>query len=104
VFDNLVANIDRNAGNLLVHRTPEWHLILVDHSRCFTPTKKMQFPMTRIDRPLFDRLKALDKPALEARLGHLVQGVDALLARRDAIVRHFDQLAALKGDAVVFTR
>jgi hypothetical protein len=103
VFDNLIANIDRNAGNLLVYRTPDWHLVLVDHSRCFTTTKKMQFPMTKIDRPLFDRLKTLDKPTLEARIGRLIDGLDALLARRDLIVRHFEQLAAAKGDALVFT-
>ena len=104
VFDNLIANIDRNAGNLLVYRTPHWHLVLVDHSRCFTTTKKLPFAMTKIDRPLFERLKALDKPMLEARLGRLVDGLDALLARRDAIVRHFEQLAATKGEAAVFTR
>ena len=103
VFDNLIANIDRNAGNLLVYRTPQWHLVLVDHSRCFTSTKKMQFPMTKIDRPLFERLKALDKPALQARVGRLIHEIDALLARRDAIVRHFEELAASKGDSVVFT-
>ena len=103
VFDNLIANIDRNAGNLLVYRTPQWHLVLVDHSRCFTTTKKMQFPMTKIDRPLFERLKTLDKPMLEGRLGRLIDGIDALLARRDAIVRHFEQLATAKGDASVFT-
>jgi hypothetical protein len=32
-----------------------------------------------------------------------VDGLDALLARRDAIVRHFEQLAAAKGEAAVFT-
>ena len=112
VFDNLIANIDRNAGNLLVYRTPldsaqgrpDWHLVLVDHSRCFTTTKRLPFAMTKIDRPLFERLKTLDKPLLEARLGRLVDGLDALLARRDAIVRHFEQLAATKGEAAVFTR
>jgi len=109
VFDNLIANIDRNAGNLLVYRTPrsdgkaDWHLVLVDHSRCFTSTKKMQFEMKQIDRPLFERLKALDRTALDARLGKLlVDGVDSLLARRDAIVRHFEQLAAARGEAQVF--
>lgn len=103
VFDNLIANIDRNAGNLLVYRTPDWHLVLIDHSRCFTSTKKMPFEMTRIDRPLFERLKALDKTSLEARMGRLlVDGVDPLLARRDAIVKHFEQLAAEKGEAAVF--
>jgi hypothetical protein len=104
VFDNLIANIDRNAGNLLVLRTPDWHLVLVDHSRCFTSTKKMPFEMTMIDRPLFERLKALDKPTLEARVGRLLaDGAAPILQRRDAIVRHFEQLAATKGEARVFT-
>jgi hypothetical protein len=107
VFDNLTANIDRNAGNLLVYRSgagSEWRLVLIDHSRCFTDTKKMPFQMTRIDRPLFEKLKALDKTALQERLGRsLVGGIDAMLARRDAIVRHFEQLAATKGEAAVFT-
>ena len=110
VFDNLIANIDRNAGNLLVYRgadastpRPDWHLVLVDHSRCFTTTKKLQFPMTKIDRPLFERLKALEKRALQDRIGKLIDGIDALLQRRDLIVQHFEQLAAAKGEAVVFT-
>lgn len=110
VFDNLIANIDRNAGNLLVHRTASadgqrvtaWHLVLVDHSRAFTTVRKLQFAMTKIDRPLFERLKALDKPALKTHIGRLVDGLDALLARRDAIVRHFEDLAAQKGEALVF--
>jgi hypothetical protein len=33
VFDNLVANIDRNAGNMLVDDA--WNLVLIDHSRAF---------------------------------------------------------------------
>jgi hypothetical protein len=103
VFDNLIANIDRNAGNLLVLRTPDWYLVLVDHSRCFTGSKKMQFDMKQIDRPLFERLKALDETTVEARIGTLTVGaVHPLLERRDAIVRHFEQLAAAKGDAQVF--
>jgi hypothetical protein len=103
VFDNLVANIDRNAGNLLVVRTPDWYLVLVDHSRCFTSTKKMQFEMKQIDRPLFERLKALDAPTLDARIGKLtIDAVKPLLERRDAIVQYFEQLAASKGDAHVF--
>jgi hypothetical protein len=107
VFDNLIANIDRNEGNLLVYRTPapdsDWHLVLVDHSRAFTGSQKLLFPMTRIDRPLFERLKSLDRATLESRLGKLlVDGVNPLLRRRDAIVNHFVQLAAQKGEAEVF--
>ena len=48
VFDNLIANIDRNAGNLLVlqarsaidQRVTAWHLVLIDHSRAFTTIRR----------------------------------------------------------------
>lgn len=106
VFDNLIANIDRNAGNLLVYRSPDgggWHLILVDHSRAFTTSKKVLFEMTRIDRPLYGKLKALDAATLDTRIGHLVaEDVRRILQRRDAIVTHFEQLARVKGEAAVF--
>lgn len=105
VFDNLSANIDRNAGNLLVD--PAWNLILVDHSRAFTDTQTMPFEkqMNRIDRPIFDRLKALDEPSLKERLGPWVFSdgwIRALLKRRDRIVKHFEKLAAEKGEGEVF--
>ena len=43
VWDNLIANIDRNQGNLLLD--PVWNLILIDHSRAFTNEQKMPFAM-----------------------------------------------------------
>ena len=70
IFDNLIANIDRNQGNLLLD--PIWNLILIDHSRAFTAVPTMPFPMTRIDRDLYGKLKALDEPTLKARLGKLL--------------------------------
>jgi hypothetical protein len=105
VFDNLVGNIDRNAGNLLVDQV--WNLILIDHSRAFTPTKKLPFEtqMKRIDRPLFDRLKALDEATLEERLGAWLfdrASRRAMLERRDRIVEHFERLAAAQGPDAVF--
>jgi hypothetical protein len=104
VFDCLVANIDRNSGNLLVD--PEWNLVLIDHSRAFA-TDKMPFEkeMTRVDRALFDRLKALDEATLMQRVrpwlssdGH----TRGILKRRDKIVKHFEGLARQKGDSAVF--
>ena len=42
----LTANIDRNAGNLLVD--PAWNLILIDHSRAFTTdTRSLPAPPHR---------------------------------------------------------
>ena len=102
-FDALIAEIDRNAGNLLVLRNPKWHLVLIDHSRAFSNTTKMVYPVERIDREMFDRLKALKKEDLDARLGTLVlDGSQSLLRRRDMIVERFEKLAKEKGEASVF--
>lgn len=100
VFDNLIANIDRNQGNLLID--PEWNLILIDHSRAFTRTQTMPFPMTRIDREFLARLKALTEDDLKAHLDKLlIDGPRPLLARRDRIVKHFEKQIAERGEAAV---
>ena len=104
VFDNLVANIDRNAGNMLVDG--EWNIILIDHSRAFG-TDRMPFEkeMTRVDRVFFERLKALDEAAVMARLKPWVLGdgtVRGILKRRDKIVAHLEKLARERGEAAVF--
>jgi hypothetical protein len=103
-FDNLVANIDRNAGNMLVDG--EWNIILIDHSRAFG-TDRMPFEkeMTRVDRAFFERLKALDEAAVMARLRPWVLAdgtVRGLLKRRDKIVAHFERLARERGEAAAF--
>jgi len=103
-FDNLIANIDRNAGNLLVD--VEWNLVLIDHSRAFA-SNAMPFmkQMTRIDREFFARLKALDEATLMAELKPWVLTAGSLrdlLKRRDKIVAQFDRLASEKGEAEVF--
>jgi hypothetical protein len=103
-FDNLIANIDRNAGNLLVDGA--WNLILIDHSRAFAQNS-MPFlkEMTRIDREFYERLKALDEATLTPELKPWVLtggNIKDLLKRRDKIVAHFDELAREKSEAAVF--
>ena len=100
VFDDLIANIDSNAGNLLID--PAWNIIKVDHSRCFAESK-MPFELTRIDRPLFARLQALDEAALQREIGDWVERgqIGALLDRRDQIVKKFKDLIARQGEARV---
>ncbi len=110
VFDNLVGNIDENSGNLLFDR--QWNFIKVDHSRAFTETQILPFPVgqqggrgvVRIDRPFFDRIKALDRDTVRREIGDLLEGncLPALFARRDAIVKQFEELAKKKGEAQVF--
>lgn len=104
VFDNLIANIDRNAGNILID--DEWDMVLIDHSRAFA-ANKMPFEkeMTRIDKEFFERLKTLDEATLMPALKPWVPSkgsVRAVLKRRDRIVAHFEQLVREKGEAAVF--
>ena len=103
-FDNLIANIDRNAGNLLVD--DDWNLILIDHSRAFA-SNTMPFlkQMTRIDREFYEKLKTLDEPTLMRELKPWVLtggSVRDILKRRDKIVAQFDRFASEKGEAAVF--
>ena len=107
VFDDLVGNIDPNAGNWLFD--PAWNFYKIDCSRCFTDTMKMPFEVKKairkIDRPFFDRLKALDRDAVRKEIGDLLTENNAfprLFSRRDSIVRDFEELAKQNGDAQVF--
>jgi hypothetical protein len=78
--------------------------VLIDHSRAFTNTTKMIFEMTQIDRPLYEKLKALDAKTLDPKIGKLVlDGSKSILKRRDLIVAQFEKMAASKGEARVFT-
>ena len=104
VFDNLIANIDRNAGNLLVD--DEWNLVLIDHSRAFAQDRMpFEKQMTRIDRELLARLKTLDEAGLMKHVRPWVLGdgpIRAILKRRDKIVAHFERLARERGEAAVY--
>jgi len=104
VFDNLIGNIDRNEGNLLVD--DDWNLVLIDHSRAFAMNSMpFQKQMTRVDREFYERIKALDEETLLRELKPWVLSdgiVRDVLKRRDKIVKQFDSLAAEKGEAAVF--
>jgi hypothetical protein len=104
VFDNLIYNVDRNEGNMLID--PVGNLILIDHSRAFDGRTAMRMPfdknMTAIDRPFLGRLKALNAKRLQASVGRWVDfGVTPILAQRDAILDRFNRLIKEKGEAQV---
>lgn len=102
LFDQLIANVDRNLGNLLIDKT--WTVWMIDHSRAFRLGDKVKSAanLTRIDRQVLQRLKALDQPTLKAATNNYLTGpeIRSLLARRDEIVAHFDKL----GPDAVFDR
>jgi hypothetical protein len=102
VFQNLVGNIDPNQGNILFD--PVWNVVLIDFSRAFTSTRTLKFEATTIDRPFLDRIKALDRDTLRREIGDVVEAgaVDAILLRRDDILKSFDKLVKQKGASQVY--
>jgi hypothetical protein len=108
VFDNLIVNIDRNEGNMLIDAAG--HVILIDHSRAFDArVKPLRMPnekgMTAIDRPFFEKLKALDQQTLLAHVDPWVDfGVAPILLQRDAIVKRFERLIKENGEANVILK
>jgi hypothetical protein len=103
VFDALIANIDRNAGNVLVDE--DWNMILIDHSRAFVKNETPFLDkITAVDRQLYEALKTLDVETLNERLRPWLFGagsVNDLLERRDRIVERLEALARERGEAAV---
>ncbi len=93
-FDELIANIDRNLGNLII--TKDWRLWPIDHTRAFRTNRELKTPanVTRADRAVIERMKALDKETLRNATGKYLTTfqIDAILARRDAIVKRLEGL------------
>jgi hypothetical protein len=61
--------------------------------------------LRRISEKLLNALRKLDRAAVSARLEPFITpaGVDALMARRDLIVRYFDQQIAARGRDAILT-
>jgi Phosphatidylinositol 3- and 4-kinase len=101
MFDNLIRNIDRNAGNILIGQPGE--MILIDHSRAFTTDKKLQNKVERVDAELWDRMQTLTRETLTRALGMWLdeQAITAIITRRDAMAVEVEKQIARKGRALV---
>jgi hypothetical protein len=103
IWDELIQNRDRNAGNIIW--TSDWTMWLIDHTRAFRTGKDLMKPdeLTRIDRGLLARLKALTDKSVEDAVGDsLLKGErQAVLERRNRIVKIFEDRAARLGEKVV---
>lgn len=94
VFDQLIYNVDRNLGNLVIDS--DWRIWMIDHTRAFRlfDTLKTVGNLVRVDRQFLERLKALDRARLvEETKNYLTPfEINALLKRRDLIVQHFERV------------
>jgi hypothetical protein len=103
LFDNLIYNIDRHANNIYI--TTDWHIILIDHSRSFRSFTELrtESDLRRFSRSILAAMEKLDRPTLDEKMSRYLDGgqIDALLARRDAIVARARRLVQEQGEAAV---
>ena len=103
VFDELIQNRDRNQGNILW--TSDFTMWLIDHTRAFRLGKALLKPenLSRCDRGLLDRLRTLTADELAKAVGSSLTKAEqeALMARRDLLVKHSDDRIARLGEPVV---
>jgi hypothetical protein len=104
MFDNLIGNRDRNAGNLLVD--DDWNLFLIDHSRAFIDDKGLAVPLEHVDKALWAKMLALDEATLQGALGSWIDGgsLRAIIVRRDKMKAAIDKLVKDKGEEAVFVQ
>jgi hypothetical protein len=103
IWDELIQNRDRNAGNIIW--TNDWTMWLIDHTRAFRLGKELLKPeeVRRCDRGLLARLKALTDDSIEKAVGDSLMLAErrAVLARRDRIVKIIEERIAKFGEAAV---
>lgn len=104
-FNELIANSDANLTNFII--TPDWQIWMIDFTRAFLTNKDLESPknLVQCDRKLLANLRALDRKAVEEKLvkpKYLNKmELDGLMARRDKIVKFFDDEINKKGEAAV---
>jgi len=104
LFDNLILNVDRNPGNMLVGDNDE--LWLIDHTRAFQPNGELLAPeaLQKINRKVWDRLEALSDDDLRDVVRDFLQPdqVEGLIKRRELLQEKVGELVAKSGEGAVF--
>lgn len=105
VFDALIANTDRNQGNLLID--DHWNIWFIDHTRAFRETSKL-IGLDRLDtceRRLWTVLSSTDREAIRELMEPYLSPAEIkkLLLRRDKLINHFQKRIEKYGEnAVLF--
>ena len=113
-WDNLIANEDRHTNQILV--TPDFRMVLIDHSRSFRTGKKFTKEllyserhrtgpklMSELPRAFVAKLKEMTPDAVRTIAGGYLKEpeIAAVLVRRDLILTEIDRLIRESGEANV---
>ena len=87
IFDNLIANTDRNPGNIIIDSHGKvW---FIDQTRSFAGQTELRYPdkITGCSRSLWGRLQSVSDAEIREAVGPYVKGyMDQLLSRRKMLV------------------
>jgi hypothetical protein len=104
LLDQLSFNADyRNINNVLVDAS--FRVYAIDSSRAFQVYADLlsEKELLRFPRAVLEAMKALDRPALQAKVGRWLSGpeIETLLKRRDKILAVAQRRAQEQGEAAV---
>jgi hypothetical protein len=105
LLHQLTANADaRNDRNVIFD--PAFRVYAVDFSRSFAAEDALRSAgdLARFSRRSLERLRALDRPTLDARLSAWLDArqIESLLRRRDLILALAERLTREKGEVVLY--
>jgi hypothetical protein len=85
--------------------TTDWKMWLIDHTRAFRTGDDLLKPavLERVERSLFQNMRGLTAEGLEKAMDRSLADfeIEALLKRRDRIVKLFEARIAERGEAAV---
>jgi len=107
VFDQLVYNTDSNLTNLLIDKN--WKVWKIDHTRAFRLQHNLLNAknLVKCDKDLLQKMKDLNEETMLKAMQPWCKKdeIKAVLARRDLIVKFFEDQVRQKGEAaVLYTR
>jgi hypothetical protein len=104
IFELLANDECQDIDDILIHKET-WRVCRVDFSEAFAPISALaeDCPIERCSRHLFDRLGALARTVLAARLGSFLNEaeLDSLWIRRSLIISRLRTLIKEKGERAV---
>jgi hypothetical protein len=103
VFDNLIANTDRNPGNIIIDSHGKvW---FIDQTRSFAGQEELRYEdkMTGCSRQLWEKLQSVSDAEIRDAVGPYARDyMSALLARRSMLVEAIAQRIQTQGEGFLF--
>ena len=98
IFDNLIANTDRNPGNIIIDSHGKvW---FIDQTRSFAGQRELRYPdkITGCSRGLWERLQSVSDDEIRDAVGSYVDYMSELLQRRQMLVARMAEQIRVEGE------